>query len=108
MGFHNPFGYLKHKLWRKGGEALKVWNCPDFLVRRWCATYRWKALDKGHNFTLELISIEGLHTKLWALQSRRSPNYGNFEIPIWVLVLWLSTKYTIKGKVVASPKFEPC
>jgi hypothetical protein len=25
---------------------------------------------------------------------------------IWVLVLWLSTEYTIKGKVVASPKSE--
>jgi hypothetical protein len=26
---------------------------------------------------------------------------------IWVLVLWPSTKYTIMGKVVASPKFGP-
>jgi hypothetical protein len=25
---------------------------------------------------------------------------------IWVLVLWLGTEYTIRGKVVASPKFE--
>ncbi len=32
---------------------------------RWCATYRWKALNKGYNFALNLISIEGLHTKLW-------------------------------------------
>jgi hypothetical protein len=28
-------------------------------------TYRWKALDKGYNFVLDLISIKGLHTKLW-------------------------------------------
>jgi len=28
-------------------------------------TYRWKALDKCYNFVLDLISIEGLHTKLW-------------------------------------------
>jgi len=28
-------------------------------------TYRWKALDKKYNFALDLISIGGLHTKLW-------------------------------------------
>jgi len=29
-------------------------------------TYCWKALDKGYNFDLNLISIRGLHAKLWA------------------------------------------
>jgi hypothetical protein len=33
---------------------------------RWCATYCWKALDEGYNFVLDLTSIGGLHTKLWA------------------------------------------
>jgi hypothetical protein len=33
---------------------------------KWHATYRWKALNKGYNFALELISIKGWHTKLWA------------------------------------------
>ncbi len=28
-------------------------------------TYHWKALDKGYNFVLDLISIRGLHIKLW-------------------------------------------
>jgi hypothetical protein len=28
--------------------------------------YRWKALDKGYNFSLDFISIGGLHAKLWA------------------------------------------
>ncbi len=32
---------------------------------RWRATYCWKALDEGYNFVLDLISIGGLHTKLW-------------------------------------------
>jgi hypothetical protein len=32
---------------------------------RWCATYHWKVLDEGYNFVLDLISIRGLHTKLW-------------------------------------------
>jgi hypothetical protein len=30
------------------------------------AKYRWKALDKGYNFALELILIRGFHVKLWA------------------------------------------
>jgi hypothetical protein len=47
-------------------QPLKVRNRPDFLVCRWWATYRWKNLDKGYNVTLDLISIGGLHTKLWA------------------------------------------
>jgi hypothetical protein len=29
-------------------------------------TYPWKALDKGYIFALNLTSIRGLHTKLWA------------------------------------------
>ncbi len=33
---------------------------------RWRSTYLWKVLDKKYNFALDLISIKGLHTKLWA------------------------------------------
>jgi hypothetical protein len=43
-------------------RSLKVRNCPDFLVCKWCATYR-KDLDKEYNFSLDLTSIGGLHTK---------------------------------------------
>jgi hypothetical protein len=32
---------------------------------RWHATHWWKALDKIYNFVSYLISIRGLHTKLW-------------------------------------------
>jgi len=32
----------------------------------WLATYCSKAFDKGYNFALDLISIGGLHIKLWA------------------------------------------
>jgi len=31
-------------------------------VCKWCATYRWKALDKGYNFASDFIAM---HTKLW-------------------------------------------
>jgi hypothetical protein len=46
-------------------RPLKVKNRPDFLVWRWHATYLWKDLDEDYNFALDLISIWGLHTKLW-------------------------------------------
>jgi len=42
-------------------------------VCRWCATYRWKALDKGYNFVLNFISIGGLHTKVWGPKVRGIP-----------------------------------
>ncbi len=41
------------------------------------------------------------------LQSCKSFNFANLkQNDIWVLVLWLGTKYIIRGKVVASP--SPC
>ncbi len=50
--------------WQFDSQPLKIRNCSDFLACRWRATYCWKALDKGYNFSLDIISIEGLHTKL--------------------------------------------
>jgi len=35
-------------------------------VFKWHATYLWKALSNGYNFALDLLSIGGFHTKLWA------------------------------------------
>jgi len=34
--------------------------------RKWRATYCWKALDEGYDFASNLLSIRGLHTRLWA------------------------------------------
>jgi len=84
-------------------------------VCRWHATYRWKALNKGYNFALDLILIRGLHTKLWVSEVVGIPILGFWEfwdshlgVPrqndIWVLAPWAGTKNTIRGKVVASPK----
>jgi len=47
-------------------RPLKVGSHPDFLMFKWHATYRWKALNKRYNFALDIISIGGLHAKLWA------------------------------------------
>jgi hypothetical protein len=54
--------------WQFNSRPLKFGNRPDFLGCRWRATYRWKALDKGYNFALDLIAIKGLHKKLYALK----------------------------------------
>jgi hypothetical protein len=86
-------------------RPLKVRNLPDFLVWRWRATYGWKALDKGYNFALNLISIEGLHAKLWAPIIARVPTlWISGQNAIWVLDPWPGPKYTMRGKVAASPK----
>jgi hypothetical protein len=52
--------------WQFDSWPQKVRNHPDFLVCRWRAKYCWKDLNKGYNFSSYLISIKGLHTKLWA------------------------------------------
>jgi hypothetical protein len=112
MGSHDPFGHLKHKLWPKemqfDSRPLKVGNHPDFLACKWRATYRWKALNESYNFALDLISIEGLHTKLWGPKVTGVPTLG---VPkqnvIWMWASWRGIKYTTRGKVVASPKSGP-
>jgi hypothetical protein len=61
---------------------LKVKNRPDFLMCRQCVTYRWKALNKGCNFALDLIAIRGLHTKLWAPKVAGIPVVGILGLPL--------------------------
>jgi predicted secreted protein len=54
--------------------------------------------------------------EVMGFQSGGSPNFGNFRtfelrVPkqndIWVQPLWLDTKNTIRGRVLAFPKFGP-
>jgi hypothetical protein len=59
--------------WQFDSRPLKVGNLPDLLAYRWRATYRWKSLDEGYNFALDLIAIEGLRKKLCALKVARVP-----------------------------------
>ncbi len=51
--------------WQFDSWLLKVRNWSNFCACRWRATYCWKVLDEGYNFASNLISIRGLHTKLW-------------------------------------------
>jgi hypothetical protein len=91
MGSHDPFGFLKHKLWPKKGwesnwqfdsQAPKVKNHPNFLACKWHATYCWKALNKSYNFASKLISIRGLCTKLWASKVMGVPILGIKGFPL--------------------------
>jgi hypothetical protein len=50
--------------WQFDFWPLKVRNRPNFPMCRWHATYHWKDLDEGYNYSLDLILIRGLHTKL--------------------------------------------
>jgi hypothetical protein len=48
---------------------------------RWRKTHHWKAFDEAYNFSLDLISIEGLHTKLWGPKVTRVPTLGILGLP---------------------------
>jgi hypothetical protein len=50
--------------WQFDFRPLKVGNRPKSDVNRWSATWRWKALEEGYKFGLDLVSIEGQGGKL--------------------------------------------
>jgi hypothetical protein len=62
---------------------LKVRNRPNLLTFRWHVRYRWKALNEGYNFASDLISIGGLHTKLWAPKVVEVLTFGISGLPLW-------------------------
>jgi hypothetical protein len=45
-------------------------------------TYRWEALDKSYNFSLDLVSIRGLHMKLWLPKVTGVPTLGISGFPL--------------------------
>jgi len=49
---------------------------------RWRATYSWKAFDKSYNFSSDLISIGGLHAKLWACKIPTVPDEKISRLPL--------------------------
>ncbi len=75
--------------------------CNILLKRSWRGLQLCFRTHLNHRFT----------HKVMGPQNRENPNFGNFRSLrtnyIWVLVLWPGIKYTIRGKVVASPKSEP-
>jgi hypothetical protein len=60
----------------------KIKNRPYLLVCRWRATYHWKALDEGYNFSLDYISIWGLLAKLWGSKVAGVPTWAISGLPL--------------------------
>jgi hypothetical protein len=71
MASNWSFGHQQPKLWAKEGwqfdsRPLIVGNrlLPD--IRMESATRRWKDLDEGYNFDLDLVAIRFYSRELWA------------------------------------------
>jgi hypothetical protein len=67
--------------WQFDFRPLKVKNRVDFLTCKRRATYYWKILNEGYNFSRDLISIKGRHTKLWARKITRVPTLVISRLP---------------------------
>ncbi len=94
--------------WQFDSRPLKVGNRPDPGVCKWSATHRWKALKDNYKFASDFILIRGLSKKVWMpkvpwVQTRTISR----QKAIWMWSPWRGAKYTIWGKVVASPEFGP-
>jgi len=117
MGSHNSFGHLKHKLWPKEGAEVKllIWlsiiksqespwfPCFQVLCHILLKSFRWglQIFFKPH------LNRRCAH-KVMDPQSCGVPFVGvPGQNDIWVLVPCPNTEYTIRGKVVASPKSGP-
>jgi len=114
MGLHDPFEYLKHTLWLNEVSNPKSWESPWFTCMQVACHIYLESCQWG----LKLCFRPHLNPKssqeVMGLQSGESPNFRNFGIPklgvprqndIWVQTPWPCINNTIKGKVVASPKF---
>jgi hypothetical protein len=100
-------------------RALKVGNrpLPDFRIH--IARWRWKDLDEGYKFGVDLVAIGLGSRELWVpkvpgLQPGQfRDNFGTptWESPgkraIWMYPQRSVAENTIWGKVVASPKSGP-
>jgi hypothetical protein len=90
--------------WQFDSWPLKVGNRPEFLVCMWHATYFWKALDEGYNFSLDLITIGGLHVMLWTPKVAGVRTVGISGLPLgslgtkWHLGVGLMVKHKVYYK----------
>jgi len=67
--------------WQFDSRPLKFGNRPDLLRCKWRVTYHWKALNDSYNFVSDLISIRGLHRKLWAPKVSKIPTLAISRFP---------------------------
>jgi hypothetical protein len=122
MGSHDPFGYLKHKLWPKEGLGIKlsIWllttksqESPWFT----CVQVACHIPLESFQQRLQLCFRPDLNWRsaqeVMGLQSHKNPNFGTPNLgnlgqnDIWLQAPWPGTKNTIRGKVIDSLKSGP-
>jgi hypothetical protein len=124
MGSHDPFGYLKHKLWQKEKSRIKltIWllttksqESPQFP----CVKVAWDRSLESSRQEVQLCFRAHLNRrfahKVMGPKVVGVPVVGILGLPLgspetkWHLNVGLvaKTEYTIRGKVVASPKSGP-
>jgi hypothetical protein len=91
MSSHLPFGHLKHKLWPKErlGVKLTIWLSTiksQKLTRLRCVQVACdtslESSQQGCNFASDLISIRGLHAKLWGPKVMGLPTLAILKLPL--------------------------
>jgi hypothetical protein len=92
MGSHHSFGHLKHKLWPKERPKVKlaVWvsttksleltRFPSVQVMCYISL---ESSQRGLQLCFRTHLNRRSAHKVMGPQSHKSPNFGNFEIPIW-------------------------
>jgi hypothetical protein len=91
MGSHDPFGHLKHKLWPKEGSGVKltIWfpttksqELPQFPCVQVMCHIVLESSQRGLQLFFKPHLNQRFAHKVMGLQSFRSPNFGNFELPL--------------------------
>jgi hypothetical protein len=98
--------------WQFDSQPLKVENWPDFLACKWCTTNYWKLSTKATTLLQTSSQLEVYEQNYGPPKSRKSQLW-EFRVrvlgqnAIWMWASWRGIEYTIRGKVVASPKSRP-
>jgi hypothetical protein len=69
--------------WQFDSRPLKVKNRLAPNVHWGSATRRWKALEEGYKFGLDLVPIGGWGEKLWCPKVPGVQNWDSFGTPLW-------------------------
>ncbi len=94
--------------WQFDSRPLKVGNRCLSDIRIGSAIPRWKDLDKGYNFALDLVTIQLCSRELWRFKVPEVPSGQNRDsisgVPgicgIWMPPPWRAAENTIGSKVV--------
>jgi len=122
MNSHDPFGYLKHKLWPKERPWIKllIWplttksqKLPIFPCVQVVCYIPLESSQQGLQLFFKPHLNERSAHKIIDLQSCRNLNFENFgtsnlrvsgQNDTWVMTPWPCKENTIMGKVVVSPQ----